>query len=284
MRIAVTGGTGTIGLAVIGALQSVRGADITSFSRTEARIAEARRRFPDVRYEIWDIRDMLFPEQHFEWVIHTAAMKHVPECEENPDICAAINIGGTRNALRLAPRSIVISTDKSVEPVGVMGASKMIAERMALKMGAIAVRLVNIMPSTGSVFGIWEQQFKAKEPLTITDPNMTRYFMTVMEAADLVLTAMRDGFPGDVFIPAAEPIRLGTLADRLAGKDYPRKILGLRPGERMDERLMFPGEEARAVPMAHCWVIRNATVWPKAQLDLEDQIEYALPMWRKHAG
>jgi UDP-glucose 4-epimerase len=290
MKIAVTGGTGTIGLAVIRALvkRGEKQEDITSFSRTEGRIAKAKQEFPQVNWRMWDVREGIRTEpDFFDLIIHTAAMKYVPECEAEPYRCYETNVDGTMRAFSLgAHKFILISTDKAVEPVSVMGASKMMAEAWTRWAGGIVVRLVNVMPSAGSVFEIWERQYKAQEPITITDPRMTRYFITPEEAADLVLLAMDVGCPDDTFVPAAESVMMGSLASMLVGEKYPRKITGARPGERTDELLMTVAELARAIPLAHSWLIRPKTdepMKPRMKVLLSDKIKQTIH-WGEHAG
>ncbi len=205
-------------------------------------------------------------------VLHAAAYKHVPMMEHHPADAVYTNVGGTVAALRAAlagnvDRFVLVSTDKAVEPTSVMGATKRLAE---LAVAApphdsgrdyVSVRFGNVLGSSGSVVPLFQRQLREGVPLTITDPEMTRYFMTIPEASRLILQASLLGRPGDVFVlDMGEPIRIVDLARdlaRLAGRDpdsVPIRYVGLRPGEKLHEALFYDAETIE--PTAHPKVMR----------------------------
>jgi FlaA1/EpsC-like NDP-sugar epimerase len=201
-------------------------------------------------------------------IFHAAAYKHVPMMEEHPSDAVHVNIGGTLTLLEAAvaagvDRFVLVSTDKAVRPTNVMGASKRIAEMLvadaARRTGKpyVSVRFGNVLGSTGSVVPIFQEQLEKSEPLSITHPEMTRYFMTIPEASWLILDAAALGTNGDLFVlDMGEPIRIIDLARdlvRLAGRDpdtQPMEIVGIRPGEKLHEELFYDAErvEATSVP------------------------------------
>ena len=205
-------------------------------------------------------------------ILHAAAYKHVPMMEHHPADAVYTNVGGTLAALRAAleggvERFVLVSTDKAVEPTSVMGATKRLAE---LAVGAVAtasgrryvsVRFGNVLGSSGSVVPLFQRQLREGVPLTVTDPEMTRYFMTIPEASRLILQASLFGQPGDLFVlDMGEPIRIVDLARdlaRLAGRDpdsVPIRYVGLRPGEKVHEALFYVAESID--PTAHPKVLR----------------------------
>ncbi len=205
-------------------------------------------------------------------IFHAAAYKHVPMMEEHPSDAAQVNMGGTLVLLDAAAaagvdRFVFVSTDKAVRPSSVMGASKRIAEMLvadaARRTGRpyVSVRFGNVLGSTGSVVPIFQEQLENGEPLTITHPDMTRYFMTIPEAAWLILDAAALGHNGDLFVlDMGEPVRVLDLARdliRLAGRDpdsQPIETVGLRPGEKLHEELFYDVEQVE--PTASAKVLR----------------------------
>ena len=193
-------------------------------------------------------------------IFHAAAYKHVPMMEEHPSDAVHVNVGGTLVLLDAAEaagveRFVLVSTDKAVRPSSVMGASKRVAEMLvadaARRTGRpyVSVRFGNVLGSTGSVVPIFQEQLENGEPLTITHPEMTRFFMTIPEAAWLILDAAALGRDGDLFVlDMGEPVRIMDLARdlvRLAGRDpdsQPIEIVGLRPGEKLHEQLFYDAE------------------------------------------
>lgn len=205
-------------------------------------------------------------------VLHAAAYKHVPMMEHHPADAVYTNIGGTLAALRASlagdvERFVLVSTDKAVEPSSVMGATKRLAElavnAIARESGRryVSVRFGNVLGSSGSVVPLFQRQLREGVPLTITDPEVTRYFMTIPEASRLILQASLFGLPGDLFVlDMGEPVRIVDLARdlaRLAGRDpdsVPIRYIGLRPGEKLHESLFYGAESIEAT--AHPKVMR----------------------------
>lgn len=199
-------------------------------------------------------------------IFHAAAYKHVPMMEEHPCDATFVNIGGTRVLLDAAAaagvdRFVFVSTDKAVRPTSVMGASKRIAEMLVADMAHrtgrpyVSVRFGNVLGSTGSVVPIFREQLESGEPLTITHPEMTRYFMTIPEAAWLILDAAALGRDGDLFVlDMGDPVKVVDLARdlvRLAGRDpdgQPMVTVGLRPGEKLHEQLFYDVEHVEPTP------------------------------------
>jgi FlaA1/EpsC-like NDP-sugar epimerase len=211
-------------------------------------------------------------------VLHAAAYKHVPMMEHHPADAVYTNVGGTVAALRASldgsiERFVLVSTDKAVEPTSVMGATKRLAE-IAVAAAAresgrryVAVRFGNVLGSSGSVVPLFQRQLREGVPLTITDPEMTRYFMTIPEASRLILQASLFGDPGDLFVlDMGEPIRIVDLARdlaRLAGRDpdsVPIRYIGLRPGEKLHESLFYEAEAIEATAHPKVLRVRRATV------------------------
>jgi FlaA1/EpsC-like NDP-sugar epimerase len=205
-------------------------------------------------------------------VLHAAAYKHVPMMEQHPADAVYTNIGGTLAALRAAAdggveRFVLVSTDKAVTPSSVMGATKRLAElavaEVARQTGRpyMSVRFGNVLGSSGSVVPLFQRQLVEGVPLTVTHPDMTRYFMTIPEASRLILEASLIGAPGDLFVlDMGEPVRIVDLARdiaRLAGRDpdaVPIEFIGLRPGEKLHEELFYSDESAQ--PTRHPKVLR----------------------------
>ncbi len=225
-------------------------------------------------------------------IFHAAAYKHVPMMEDHPSDATHVNIGGTMVMLDAAAaagvdRFVFVSTDKAVRPSSVMGASKRIAEMLvadaARRTGRpyVSVRFGNVLGSTGSVVPIFQEQLENGEPITITHPDMTRFFMTIPEAAWLILDAAALGRDGDLFVlDMGEPIRIMDLARdliRLAGRDpdtQPIETVGLRPGEKLHEELFYDAEEVE--PTASAKVLR--AIAPPASLDVREHARRLLAM------
>jgi FlaA1/EpsC-like NDP-sugar epimerase len=207
--------------------------------------------------------DRLIRTEQPDIIFHAAAYKHVPMMEEHPSDAAHVNIGGTLALLDASVaagvgRFVLVSTDKAVRPSSVMGASKRIAEMLvadaARRSGRpyVSVRFGNVLGSTGSVVPIFQEQLEKSEPLTITHPDMTRFFMTIPEATWLILDAAALGASGDLFVlDMGEPVKIVDLARdlvRLAGRDpdtQPMRVVGLRPGEKLHEELFYDEEDVR---------------------------------------
>ena len=215
-------------------------------------------------------------------IFHAAAYKHVPMMEDHPTESVQVNIGGTLSMLTAAaaagvPRFVLVSTDKAVEPTSVMGATKRIAEALVIDFARatgrayVSVRFGNVLGSSGSVVPIFLSQLERGEALTVTDPEMTRYFMTIPEAGWLILDAAALGRSGDLFVlDMGEPVRILDLANdlvRLSGREpgsVPIQFTGLRPGEKLHEQLSYSNEDF--VPTGVAKVLRATTVAPPSDL------------------
>jgi FlaA1/EpsC-like NDP-sugar epimerase len=212
--------------------------------------------------------DRLISKERPDVIFHAAAYKHVPMMEEHPSDAVQVNIGGTlalldASAAAGVERFVLVSTDKAVRPSSVMGASKRVAEMLvadtARRTGRpyVSVRFGNVLGSNGSVVPIFQEQLEKSQPLTITHPEMSRYFMTIPEASWLIVDAAAIGTSGDLFVlDMGDPIRIVDLARdlvRLAGRDpdtQPIDIVGLRPGEKLHEELFYEAEAVEPTPIA----------------------------------
>lgn len=264
----ITGGTGTFGNAVIDLANHLGFGEVRVFSRDEKKQDDMRARLKNaaVKFYIGDVRDydsVLQASCGADFVFHAAALKQVPSCEFFPVEAVQTNTLGAENVMRAAlackvKKAIVLSTDKAVYPVNAMGMSKALMEKCmvakARMMGDSSTifcgtRYGNVMGSRGSVIPLFLRQIQAGEPLTITDPNMTRFMMTIEGAVDLVMYAFTHGAPGDMFVQKAPAATIGTLAEalqRLFNVQSEVQIIGTRHGEKLYETLLNREEMARA--------------------------------------
>jgi FlaA1/EpsC-like NDP-sugar epimerase len=227
-------------------------------------------------------------------IFHAAAYKHVPMMEEHPSDGVQVNVGGTMAVLSAAieigvPRFVLVSTDKAVEPSSVMGATKRLAEWLvadaAVRTGRpyVAVRFGNVLGSAGSVLPIFEGQLEKGEPITITHPDMTRYFMTMQEAGWLILDAAAIGRPGDLFVlDMGEPVRIVDMARdliRLTGRredSVPIRFTGLRPGEKLHERLFYASETVGQTEVDKILRVVDSAPPPKVVAGANELLQLAL--------
>ena len=262
--VLVTGAGGTIGSEIckqclkFGAkrLIMVEHSEFNLYSINEATGADARNELKMINVVYRHELEEVFAEFHPEVVVHAAAYKHVPLCEFNPHLAVKNNIIGTKNVIDLskkygAKKVVLISTDKAVRPTNIMGTTKRICELYALNSNdaasdtqIVAVRFGNVLGSSGSVIPKFKRQIEANEPLTVTHPEITRYFMLVSEACQLVLQAASIAQGGELFVlDMGEPVKIADLAKRmlqLAGKEeLGVKFVGLRPGEKLYEELLI---------------------------------------------
>lgn len=272
-NILITGAAGSIGSELCRQLAGnnrVYGVDINETDifdlYEELKLADTA-----IKTRIGDIRNKETVEDIFynflpDIVIHAAAYKHVSPMELDPMEAVNTNIIGTNNLVRQSKKSgvkkfINISTDKVVNGESIMGLTKKIAERIVHNAGYVSVRFGNVLGSRGSVIPIWQKQLDRNQPITVTDPNMTRYFMTIPEACKLVIEAIDIGEPGDkIILDMGEKHNVLDVAKEILGKmnkpDYPINIIGARAGESLTEQLMTPEEESRAVKQGNFYVIR----------------------------
>jgi UDP-glucose 4-epimerase len=264
----ITGGTGTFGNAVVEMASKVGFGEIRIFSRDEKKQDDMRIRLRNaaVKFYLGDVRnfDSVLQAMHgVNMVFHAAALKQVPSCEFFPIEAVQTNTLGAENVMRAALASdvdkvIVLSTDKAVYPVNAMGMSKALMEKCMVAKARMygdsstvfcGTRYGNVMGSRGSVIPLFLQQIESGEPLTITDPNMTRFMMTIEGAVDLVLYAFQHGEPGDIFVQKAPSATIGVLAEallKLLNSTQEIRVIGTRHGEKLYETLLNREEMAHA--------------------------------------
>jgi UDP-glucose 4-epimerase len=267
----ITGGTGTFGNAVVRRMLALDIAEIRIFSRDEKKQYDMRTEYhePRLKFYIGDVRDpdsLRDALEGVDYVFHAAALKQIPSCEFYPLQALMTNCLGAENVMNAAlaagvARLIVLSTDKAAYPINAMGISKAMMERLAgAKSRAAApqglticiTRYGNVMGSRGSVIPLFAEQIRAGEPLTVTDPQMTRFMMTAEDAVELVLYAFTCGEPGDLFVQKAPAATIETLVaamQRLYRAESRVRILGARHGEKLYETLLTREEMLRAKDM-----------------------------------
>ena len=273
----ITGGTGSFGHTVLNRFLNTAVREIRIFSRDEKKQEDMRIALANdkVKFYIGDVRDSDSLAQALagvDYVFHAAALKQVPSCEFYPMEAVRTNVLGTENVLNAAiargvSRVVVLSTDKAVYPINAMGISKAMAEKlMVAKSRTIpaggtvvcATRYGNVMASRGSVIPLFVDQLRAGEPLTLTDPSMTRFLMSLEDSVDLVLHAFEHAQQGDIFIqkaPASTVRDLAQALKELLGRDNPVKIIGTRHGEKLYESLVSREEMAKAEDMGRYYRI-----------------------------
>ncbi|BBO87646.1 polysaccharide biosynthesis protein [Desulfosarcina ovata] len=255
----ITGGTGTFGNAVLRRFLDTNIGEIRIFSRDEKKQDDMRHQYPNpnLRFYIGNVRNessLKDALRGVDFVFHAAALKQVPSCEFFPVEALKTNAMGTEYMLRAAmeayvKRVIVLSTDKAVYPINAMGISKAMMEKIAVAKSRVAngdtviscTRYGNVMASRGSVIPLFIRQIQNSEPLTLTDPNMTRFMMTIEDAVELVIYAFQHGNPGDIFVQKSPSCTIGVLAEaikRLLNADNPIKVIGTRHGEKLYETLL----------------------------------------------
>lgn len=265
----ISGGTGSFGSTVLKQLIDSPLHEIRIFSRDEKKQDDVRKRYdnPKLKFYIGDVRDLqstVSAMRGVDFVFHAAALKQVPSCEFHPLEAVKTNILGTENVLEAAIRAgvrrvVCLSTDKAVYPINAMGISKammekvMVAKSRELGPGETVIcgtRYGNVMASRGSVIPHFVEQVRAGRPITITDPNMTRFMMSLDDAVDLVLYAFSEGTNGDLFVQKAPAATVEVLAKAvlavLGRPDHPIDIIGTRHGEKLYEALLSREEMASA--------------------------------------
>ena len=269
--IIITGGTGSFGNAVLNRFLNTDVKEIRIFSRDEKKQDDMRKLYnnPKIKFHIGDVRDYESVANAMiggDFVFHAAALKQVPSCEFFPIQAVKTNVLGAENVLRAAianqvKKVIVLSTDKAVYPINAMGMSKAMMEkvmvaysRQQLEGGSVlcGTRYGNVMASRGSVIPLFIEQIKAGKPITITDPTMTRYLMSLEEAVELVVYAYQHGVQGDIFVqksPASTVIDLARALIEMFEAKTEIKIIGTRHGEKKHETLVNREEMAKAVDL-----------------------------------
>jgi FlaA1/EpsC-like NDP-sugar epimerase len=274
--ILVTGGTGSIGSEIVRQLLLQNPKSIRIFSRDESKqflLQQELYEYENIRYLIGDVRDkqrLLYATEGVDYIFHAAALKHVPACEYNPFEAVKTNVIGVQNVIEAAlanevKKVISISTDKVVNPMNTMGATKLLSEKLisaadyykgAHKTVFSCVRFGNVMGSRGSVIPLFKEQIRSGKPITLTDRRMTRFMMSIPQAANLVLKAAEYARGGELFILKMPSLNILDLAEVLI-EDYEKtygvkfeqgiREIGIRPGEKLYEELMTLDESARAL-------------------------------------
>ena len=274
----ITGGTGSFGNAVLRRFLDSDIKEIRIFSRDEKKQDDMRHQLQNskVKFYIGNVRDRQSVDEAMngvDYVFAAAALKQVPSCEFFPLQAVQTNVIGTDNVLESAiahgvKNVVVLSTDKAAYPINAMGISKAMMEKVAIAKGRAlgegattiicCTRYGNVMASRGSVIPLWVEQIKSGKPITITDPNMTRFMMTLDNAVDLVLYAFEHGHNGDLFVQKAPAATLDVLAEalkQLYKTDMEVKVIGTRHGEKLYETLVTREEMAKAIDMGEYYRI-----------------------------
>lgn len=264
----ITGGTGSFGNAVLQRFLHSGFAEIRIFSRDEKKQEDMRieLKTEKIKFYIGDVRNYDSIDDALrgvDYVFHAAALKQVPSCEFYPMEALRTNVLGAENVMRAAiangiKRCVVLSTDKAVYPINAMGISKAMMEKVMIAKSRLsdlgktvlcATRYGNVMASRGSVIPLFLEQLQSGKPITITDPNMTRFLMSLEESVDLVLYAFEHAQPGDIFVQKAPASTVGVLAQamkELLNSSSELKVIGTRHGEKLYESLLSREEMARA--------------------------------------
>ncbi|EFI2029566.1 polysaccharide biosynthesis protein, partial [Escherichia coli] len=268
----ITGGTGSFGNAVLDRFLNTDIFEIRIFSRDEKKQDDMRKKYASekIKYYIGDVRDyrsILNASRGVDYIFHAAALKQVPSCEFHPVEAVKTNVLGTENVLEAAitnevSRVVCLSTDKAVYPINAMGISKAMMEKVMVaksrtvnpnKTVICGTRYGNVMASRGSVIPLFVDLIKAKKPLTITNPDMTRFMMTLEDAVDLVLYAFKNGDNGDIFVQKAPAATIQTLAvaitELMGVPDHKIDIIGTRHGEKLYEALLSREEVLASVDL-----------------------------------
>ena len=262
----ITGGTGSFGNTVLNRFLNTDIRQIVIFSRDEKKQEDMRIELADdrVKFFLGDVREygsVLDAMRGVDFVFHAAALKQVPSCEFHPMEAVRTNVLGAENVLTAAiacgvDRVIALSTDKAVYPINAMGLSKALMEKLTIaktrSAGSTvlcATRYGNVMASRGSVIPLFVRQIKEERELTVTDPNMTRFLMSLEDSVDLVLFAYANAEPGDILVQKAPACTVGVLAEAVRtvfDRDNPIRVIGTRHGEKLHESLVSREEMARA--------------------------------------
>ncbi|AKV07569.1 UDP-glucose 4-epimerase [Pseudomonas fluorescens NCIMB 11764] len=273
----ITGGTGSFGNTVLKRFLNTNVKEIRVFSRDEKKQEDMRIALADdkVKFYIGDVRDYQGVSEAMvgvDYIFHAAALKQVPSCEFYPMEAVKTNVLGTENVLNAAiangvKRVVVLSTDKAVYPINAMGISKAMAEKLVVAKSRMipstgpvicSTRYGNVMASRGSVIPLFVKQLKEGKDLTVTDPNMTRFLMSLEDSVDLVLHAFEHAQQGDIFVqkaPASTVAELAEALKQLFARDNAVKVIGTRHGEKLYESLISREEMAKAVDMGRYYRI-----------------------------
>jgi UDP-N-acetylglucosamine 4,6-dehydratase len=298
----ITGGTGSFGRTVLKNFLSSDIREIRILSRDEKKQDDLRRKYqnPKIKFYIGDVRDFSSVRaavRGVDYIFHAAALKQVPSCEFFPLEAVKTNVLGTENVLEAAVREkvkkvICLSTDKAVYPINAMGISKAMMERVIVAKSRnfmtpviCAVRYGNVMASRGSVIPLFVSQIHEGKPITVTDPNMTRFMMTLNQAIDLVLFAFKNGKPGQLFVQKSPAATIETLAKAITQvmgvPDHPIHSIGTRHGEKLYESLLSREERFYAQDLEHYYSVspdqrdmNYTSYFDSGEKDLLSTVEY----------
>lgn len=287
--VMVTGGTGSIGSEIVRNILQYQPKAVRIYSRDESKqfaMQQELKEYTNVRYLIGDVRDkqrMSYAAEGVDFIFHAAALKHVPACEYNPMEAVKTNVIGVQNLIEVAiennvEKVIAISTDKVVNPMNTMGATKLLSEKLIsaanLYKGAkrtifSCVRFGNVMGSRGSVIPLFKQQIFAGQPVTVTHDDMTRFMMSIPQAVQLVLKAAEYSYGGEIFVLKMPILKIRDLAVSLVNSfedvtgnsfDAGIQVTGIRPGEKMYEELMTLDESERALENDQMFIIHSSNI------------------------
>jgi len=289
--ILVTGGTGSIGSEIVRQLLASEAAQIRIYSRDEHKQHELKQELGTdsrLRYLLGDVRDkdrLEYAMHGVHVVFHAAALKHVPFCEYNPFEAVKTNITGTQNVIDAAlkyniEKVVAVSTDKAVNPKSVLGATKLMMERLITAANAMAgthrtrfscVRFGNVINSRGSVVHLWRKQIEQGGPVTVTDKRAVRFFMEIEEAAHLIFDACRLMKGGEIFVLKMKRRGIVEFAKQTIrahgnGEEVPITFIGLRPGEKLDEALLTHNELSHTLEVENMFVIIPEEIFPSSGL------------------
>lgn len=294
-NILVTGGTGSIGSEIVRKVLQYEPRVVRILSNDENglfNLEQGLQNYSNIRFLVGDVKDkerLRRAVEGIDFIFHAAALKHVPLCEYNPFEAVKTNVLGTQNIIEVAmeeevEKLIVISTDKAVNPINVMGATKLLAERLTVsanyykgwrKTVFSCVRFGNVLDSRGSVVPLFKEQIKAGGPVIITDPDMTRFVMSISKAVDLVLKAAEIARGGEIFIFKMPALRIGDLAEVMVEELAPRRgygsetikveISGKRAGEKIYEELLTEDEAMNASETKDMFIITQAAEKQESQ-------------------
>jgi len=268
--VVITGGTGSLGQALTKRLLEMKVKAIRIFSRNESKQIEMENKFDDdrLRFFLGDVKDvdrLIRAFEDVDYVFHAAALKHVPKIEYNPFEAIKTNVIGSQNVIDASmhenvEKAICIGTDKAVSPLNTYGATKLLMEKLFVtannylnpgrhRTKFIAVRYGNVFGSSGSVIPRFIEQIKSKKKITITDPNMTRFSITMDEALDFIMNALKSGRGSEIFVPKLKSYSISNVKDTLSGLlgKFEDEIIGVRPGEKLHEVLINSDE------IKYCW-------------------------------
>lgn len=298
----ITGGTGSFGNAVLRRFLESDLREIRIFSRDEKKQDDMRKKYKSdkLKFYIGDVRDfqsVMNAVRGVDFIYHAAALKQVPSCEFYPLEAVKTNVLGTENVLEAAvqtgvERVVCLSTDKAVYPINAMGISKAMMEKVIVAKSRssnstviCATRYGNVMASRGSVIPLFVNQIRAGQPITITDPSMTRFMMTLDDAVDLVLFAFENGRPGEIFVQKAPAATIETLAKALTGllgsPDYRIDVIGTRHGEKLFEALLSREEMVAAEDLGNYYRVppdlrdlNYGKYFEQGEIKISEAVEY----------